>query len=928
MDPQPATPAVNPALWGKLGRAPYAPYPLIQHLLDTAAAAYALWDHWLRPGLQDLLTEALAPGDSAAARDQYAALAGLHDIGKINPVFQGQLWAKDQDNYREDFLPGHLAALSADGYDVSEPRIPGRLGALPLGPDTAAGQAARRHEAISLMVVAGQWPGKYDLVSANWAAAVLGAHHGRYHPNDTAFDQDFVLPGRGIDKVLALFTTGKWGEQQTAHMNAVLQATGVTLSDLRAPLHKHQSAAVILLSGLVTVADWLASTGKTLAVGNALTIDAAVDPGAWLTTRRAWFPEFLGQTLGVYQPIVNPVPDIMREHKDTLSDLQNAALNVGRGLWAVTVPAGDGKTEAAMLRHCNYPEEGILVALDTRATTDAMWARVQTMYVNTPNYAALLHGHAQLDSFYAKRESYETVDIDDGCGHSTGLTPNDWLTGSSTALLAPLSVSTCDQVLVASLAQRRSFLRLLAVANRHIVLDEVHTYDTFQATLLEELLTWLGATDTRVTLLSASLPEHRLQAYTQAYAGATPDKAIYPGATTAFAGEAVQRPVKSRREFELRFRLHEVPAAALEAKHVSLAMKYRRASASARIAVVVNQVDRAIEIGRRLEELGENVVVFHSRMTAGHRKEIGARLMELCGKNSTTGGVTVVGTQVIEASLDVDFDCMISDLAPAPALIQRSGRLWRHSHPDHNIWTHKRPRKGTRPILDIVVALDDNAASGLSPVARYPYLMAELKRTLAALKAKGDTIAIPEDVQELVDAAAITAADVDAELEEDLQDEYFQDLRRARKAGNLVIPFRGRGHKDRLLSDDLTFQNLSRTTTAVEADDATTRFIDQDQETFVLIDPLGETPYAWPGTWQAAASVRGGDAANDLLSCTFTLTLKLRKRMAGLINAVPEGEEWEPLTSAFAHVTPVFLENPADYSPLLGLIAEQQFGRP
>jgi CRISPR-associated endonuclease/helicase Cas3 len=922
MGPTPAAPSVDRSLWGKLGAAPYKPYPLINHLLDTSAAAYALWDHWLRPGLRDLLTEALAPGDPASARAQYAAIAGLHDIGKINAVFQGQMWAKDQDNYRDDFLPGHLAVLSKAGYDVSGPVTRGVLGTLAMDPDKPAGLAARRHEAISLMVVAGQWPGRHDPVSKNWAAAVLGAHHGRFHPNDQAFDQDFVIPERGIDKVLRQFTAGKWGEQQAAHMNAVLEATGVTLAELRSPLARHQSAAVILLSGLVTLADWLASTGQALSLGTKLRINAAIDPRAWLDHREQWFPAFLDSTLGVYQPIANPIADIMREHADTLSDLQAEALTVGRGLWIATVPAGDGKTEAALLRHSTFDYEGALFALPTRATTDAMWVRIQGTYANTPNYAALLHGHAQLDSFYAKRGNYETVDIDDGCGHSSGLTPNDWLTGSATALLAPLSVSTCDQVLVASLTQRRSFLRLLAVANRHIILDEVHTYDTFQATLLEELLTWLGATDTRVTLLSASLPEHRLQDYTRAYAGAVPGKAIYPGATTALAGEVEQRPVTSRREFDLGFRIHEVQAAALESKHVSLAMKYRRASASARIAIVVNQVDRAIEIGRRLEELGENVVVFHSRMTAGHRKEISERLMLLCGKNSTSGGVTVVGTQVIEASLDVDFDCMISDLAPAPALIQRAGRLWRHSHPHHSVWSHKRPRKGNRPILDIIVPLDDNAKSGISPIARYPYLMAELKRTLGALIAKDGVIAIPADVQELVDAAAITAADVEAETEEDLQDEYFQDLRRARKAGNLVIPFRGRGHKESVLADDLTFQNLSRTTTASEADDASTRFIDQDQETFLLIDPLGVTPYAWHGTAEQAAAVRGGDNANALLRCTFTLTLKLRKRMPGLVDAIKE-EDWHPKTVMFNHVTPVFLLDPTQYSALLGLKSEQ-----
>jgi CRISPR-associated endonuclease/helicase Cas3 len=915
-------PVVDRALWGKLGPAGQRPYPLINHLLDTAAASHAIWDLWLRPGLRDLLTAALAPGDPAAARAQYAALAGLHDIGKINVSFQGQIWSQDSPGYRADFLPGHLLALTKAGYDTGTPSA-GRLG--DLSPDGPAGRAARRHEAISLFVVAGCWPGTHDEVRANWSAAVLGSHHGRYHPNDESFDQSFVLENRGIDRILRQFTKGKWGEQQTAHMNAVLSATGATHADLRSELASHESAAVILLSGLVTLADWLASAGKSLAVGARMDIDAAVEPTAWLEARTPWYREFIEQSLGIYQPIAEPVSDIMGQYAKKMSSLQKRAQKVGRGLWIATVPAGDGKTEAAMLRHTTTEQpEGLLFALPTRATTNAMWGRIRTYYRRTPNYAALLHGHAQLDSFYAKRALHETVDIDDGCGHDGGLSPNDWLTGSATALLAPLSVSTCDQVLVASLAQRRSFLRLLAVANRHIVLDEVHTYDTYQAELLSELLTWLGATDTRVTLLSASLPEYRLQQYSKAYSGAEPATALYPGATIAHAGVAKQAKVVSRRVFDLGFRLHEVQAASLVDTHVNLARKYRRASKSARIAVVVNQVDRAIEIGRRLEEFGENVVVFHSRMTAGHRQEVSERLIELCGKDSTAGGVTVVGTQVIEASLDVDFDCMTSDLAPAPSLIQRAGRLWRHSHPTKGVWKHTRPRKGEHPMMDIVVALDDNAASGLSPIARYPYLMAELKRTLAAFKAEGETIAIPADVQQLVDAAAITADEAEHETdvsEDDSKDEYFEDLRRARKAGNVVIPFRGRGRSDSVLDADLNFITLSETTTHSDADEASTRFIDQDQETFLLIDPQGLTPYAWVGTADDAAAVRGGDEANALLRSTFTLTLKRRRRMTGLINAA-KAEDWHPKNAAFTHVTPVFLLDPSGYDALLGLVSE------
>lgn len=76
-------------LWGKQDGLPQR-YPLLCHLLDTAASAGVLWDRWLRPGLRGQLTAALAPGDPALARRRLMAVAALHDIGKVNPVFQGQ----------------------------------------------------------------------------------------------------------------------------------------------------------------------------------------------------------------------------------------------------------------------------------------------------------------------------------------------------------------------------------------------------------------------------------------------------------------------------------------------------------------------------------------------------------------------------------------------------------------------------------------------------------------------------------------------------------------------------------------------------------------------------------------------------------------------------------------------------------------------
>ncbi|MFC0436467.1 CRISPR-associated endonuclease Cas3'' [Kutzneria buriramensis] len=77
-----------PKLWGKRKDLP-SDYPLLHHLIDTAAAAYVLWDKHLAPGVRAWLVAQLGLDDQDARRF-VAFLAGLHDVGKACPCFQDE----------------------------------------------------------------------------------------------------------------------------------------------------------------------------------------------------------------------------------------------------------------------------------------------------------------------------------------------------------------------------------------------------------------------------------------------------------------------------------------------------------------------------------------------------------------------------------------------------------------------------------------------------------------------------------------------------------------------------------------------------------------------------------------------------------------------------------------------------------------------
>lgn len=935
------------ALWAKLDDATPLVYPVAAHLLDTVASAGVLWDLWLRPGLRTLLTDSLGGGDKAVARAKYCAVAGLHDVGKITSVFQAQSLASKWTASRmstagRKSVVDVRSHLAASGYPL-EPSDPKNYKPLSAADEAGPVMTVRRHEAASLFALTGVWPNRDTLVAPLWAGAVAGGHHGRFHPISDHFYDAFPqqIGVRLIDQISPAFTflcSGPWGDQQEAHIEAVLAAAGITRAQMNEPPTSAPGVAVILLTGLVTLADWLASEDTAVSAGRQLNPKTILDdPGDWVARREVWFAERLEHTVGIYRPMADPTASVMGEHADTMTDLQKAALGVGRGLWIAVVPTGDGKTEASLLRHAADPREGLLYALPTRATTDAMWERIRAAFSSTDNAASLAHAHAVLNDFYAPSTAGTIIE------HSRGLYAQQWLTGKGRALLAPLTVSTCDQILLASLRQRRAPLRLLAVANRHIVLDEVHTYDPYQAELLKELLAWWGATDTRVTLLSASLPKQRLQDFVAAYTSGGAATVAYPAAVTARAGAATTVDIRSRREYAVDYRITWTAEDKLVETHTDLAMAYYASAPGKRVGVFCNTIDKAVEVSRRLRASGANVITLHSRMTAGHRKHVGQQIETIVGKDAAgSAGVIIVGTQTIEASLDIDFDHAVTDLAPAPSLIQRSGRLWRHSAVDAGTWKHVRANRTGNPIVDVIVAVAEDGT--LSFGSTVPYLPAEQKRTLGALLDLPDgRLNVPGDVQAFVDASAFTsgAPHTDERARVSLSDEDEEILEFQRKkatASEVTIPIHHeRGSQKSVLASGLTFSVLSRVTAPSEFEESATRFRDNPSQTYVLVDPTGECEWAWHGdveTLRRARNVNnmgaGGNAAdqntaaesqrqlNDILAACVPVSRAAMSRLTGVEIPI-EAADWEPQASILRGVVPMVLTDAAAYDDTFGL---------
>jgi len=230
---------------------------------------------------------------------------------------------------------------------------------------------------------------------------------------------------------------------------------------------------------------------------------------------------------------------------------------------------------------------------------------------------------------------------------------------------------------------RHQFVRLFGLAGRTIILDEIHAYDLYTSTLLERFLEWAAVLGSPVIALSATLPATTRQRLLTAYASgcghsapALPD-APYPRITAFAEGEAVARSFPASRHVS---RSLNIRWASEEEWPPALHQALQEGGCA---AVICSTVNHAQEVYQKLRDHfpSEELGLFHGRFLFKDRERIEGDCLRWFGKGEDhrPKRFILVATQVIEQSLDVDFDLMISDLAPIDLLLQRSGRLHRHT---------------------------------------------------------------------------------------------------------------------------------------------------------------------------------------------------------------------------------------------------------
>ncbi|WP_083297848.1 CRISPR-associated helicase/endonuclease Cas3 [Corynebacterium sp. HMSC072G08] len=765
------------------------PYPLLAHLLDAAAMGGELYDHWLRPGLREFLTEHLGPN----ARGIVMWLVGSHDLGKANPIFQGQLAPGRPLSAEEAHRWAAVrTAIAAEGH--CNFTVPSRT---KNSAQTVRG--FRRHEQASASYLLQEIT--LDAPSEEgWAAIPAMGHHGR-------FDAPFADEVPRKEK----FYRQEWNfSQRTSGFNAAQESLDSTLREVcgvpEVLPSEVSTSAMLLVSGLTVLADrlvssidWIQRSQERMASGT-LSLNSAQD---WITIQAPAASAHLHNQLGVYKGWDSPSAAksaILGEYSPRPA--QRAALEDPDGLLTIMSATGSGKTEAALLRHAQRNER-LMFLLPTMATSNALMKRVQKIFSTTPNTAALAHSMATIEDFYSSPVT--SFDEDHLPKDTGGLIPSDFVRSGMQRLLASVTVGTVDQALKASLPVKWIHVLLLALANAHIVIDEAHTLDPYQSQLLKPILQWLGKTKTRVTLLSATLSQQQCEAFTHAYTGTALSDAVHfpevrPSGQTPIALESIPT--------EITIDLQYLERGDTVKSHVHWVLGMRQRYPNARIGVICNRVQRAQDVASALRDHGEKVLTLHSAMTAAHRQHNADALLEALGPHGSGAGLCVVGTQAIEASLDIDLDVLSTDLCPSSSLIQRAGRVWRRTDPCRAT----RVPEVKSSLIHVV------CHRAFSEQENLPYSEALLTRTATWLSHADGKIIFPKDCQDFVNTCTLTLSDIQTTQE---LDALAQSQNKKTAALSVQAPLAD------AWNEKLTLRELgSLTNSPVPLDEISTRFIE------------------------------------------------------------------------------------------------------
>ncbi|MBL3600101.1 MAG: CRISPR-associated helicase/endonuclease Cas3 [gamma proteobacterium endosymbiont of Lamellibrachia anaximandri] len=371
------------------------------------------------------------------------------------------------------------------------------------------------------------------------------------------------------------------------------------------------------------------------------------------------------------------------------------------GITLIEAPTGSGKTEAALAYAANLLANGtgeaIIFALPTQATANAMFKRLQNIakiLFPSGNNLLLAHGRAKYHPGFSalKDAAGKTAQGDEEAVTQCV----EWLGASrKRAFLGQIGVCTIDQVFLSVLPVRHQFVRAFGVRKAVLIIDEVHAYDAYMYGLLVSVLQGQQQNGGSAILLSATLPAWQKALLLGYESDNKSEQQPYPLIIYCESGKQPETyPIEDETQYPP-LRLVETTCrstADMLPDNALVSDIIHAAESGALVAVICNLVADAQQLAKHLQGQCKTATVdlFHSRFRFTDRQQIELEVLHHYGHDADHRlGRILVATQVIEQSLDLDFDWMITQLSPVDLLFQRIGRLHRHERelrpPGHEV---------------------------------------------------------------------------------------------------------------------------------------------------------------------------------------------------------------------------------------------------
>lgn len=730
--------------------------PLKTHLNDTREAMRFLWEHYLSRGVKDLIIKSMKTDiydKESLAKNLCMFLGAVHDIGKASPYFQLK------ESFRRD--------KELDGLILEKLKS---AGFKDLDKFFTADNIGVSHQSI----------GQFILLKSGvniTVADIVGAHHGR--PVETSELDDRIHENhfyQNSDSSSEVHKT--WVSLHDEIFTWALNSCGFS-SVIELPMLSQNGQ--VILSALLIMADWITSNENYFPLMNINEdkIDEdRIKKGLlkWNNDRTSLWEPLEVNLDTIYEErfkLKSGGKFIPRDAQKRITEAIDRAENPGIVIFEA--PMGMGKTEAALVAVEQLAKKtgrtGMFFGLPTQATSNGIFSRVNSWLENLRDDMSykralrLLHGKAALNEEFANLPKSRNIH-DDEENEKNVVTVNDWFSGRKLSILDDFTVGTVDQFLLLALKQKHLMLRHLGFANKVVVIDEVHAYDAYMSVYLYQAIKWMGAYGVPVVILSATLPIERRNKLIENYmVGAGYKFRRLPKPKNFDNNEAYPLLTLNDCDKILQYdNFEKLVGIDYEVKRLSkedsedVARLIKIITSQGIVGVIVNTVKKAQEFAKLCTDVfdEENVFIMHSLFIATDRYKKEKDLLDLIGKDGKRPDFKIViGTQVIEQSLDIDFDVLITDLAPIDLLLQRMGREHRHKRDD-------RPENLKEPKVYVLNSKDYDFDKA-STYVYDPYLLFRTEYYLP------DKINLPNDISHLVQ---LVYSEKELTLEYNVKDVY------------------------------------------------------------------------------------------------------------------------------------------------------------